>query len=328
MTFKRLMQDWTLPISMMVGVLSYLLFTQVEALQGAKGVLVQMIPYLLPWLIFAILFFTYCKIDPREFRPRRWHLWLILIQLGEVVLGTIGCRHLQATGSEWLPLAEALLASFIAPMAAVGAVVTQKIGGNAATATTYTLISSTFTALMVPLVYPLVEPGIGMTFCELFLKILLRVFPTIMAPLAMALLLWRFLPSVKRCIGDWSKDYSFYLWGLCTVVNTAQIIRCIVSAPGSGWMVVWICLCTGVLVFAQFYIGKNIGALYDDRMAAGQGLAQKNTVLSIWMAMSFLSPQAAIGPGACLLWQNVFNSWQIWNHNRQKQLPKQGETIR
>ena len=46
-------------------------------------------------------------------------------------------------------------------MAAVGAVVTQKIGGNAATATSYTLISSAFTAIAVPLVYPIVEPGMG-----------------------------------------------------------------------------------------------------------------------------------------------------------------------
>lgn len=312
------MQDWTLPISMMVGVLSYISFTQIEALHEAKEMMVQMIPYLLPWLIFAILFFTYCKIDPHEFRPRRWHLWLILIQLAEVVLGVWWCRYLQGTTSDWLPLAEALLACFIAPMAAVGAVVTQKIGGNPATATTYTLISSTFTALMVPLVYPLVEPGIGMTFIELFMKILFRVFPTIMAPLAVALLLWKFLPSLKKRIGDWSKDYSFYLWGVCTMVNTAQIIRSIVSAPGSGWMVVWICLVVGILVFVQFYIGKSIGACYQDRIAAGQGLAQKNTVLSIWMAMSFLSSQAAIGPGACLLWQNLFNSWQIWHHNQRQ----------
>lgn len=316
MSLKQLIKDWTLPISMMVGVLAYLLFTQVEALHGAKVILVQFIPYLLPWLIFVMLFFTFCKISPRELKPRRWHLWLVVIQLVEVALAVWWCMCHE--DSEWHPLGEALLACFISPMAAVGAVVTQKIGGNAATATTYTLISSTFTAVMVPLVYPLVEPGIGITFLDLFLKILSRVFPTIMAPLALALLLYWVAPKAKDYVAEKSKDYSFYLWALCTVVNTAQIIRSIVSSPGSGWMVVWICLSVGVLVFAQFYVGKSIGTHYHDRMAAGQGLAQKNTVLSIWMAMSFLNPQAAIGPGACLLWQNVFNSWQIWAHGRNK----------
>lgn len=314
MTLKRLLKDWTLPISMVVGVFSYLLFTQVEALHPVKVQLVAFIPYLLPALIFVMLFFTYCKLDPRELRPRRWHLWLVLIQLAETALAVWWCMAHE--GSEWRPLGEAMLACFIAPMAAVGAVVTQKIGGNAATATTYTLISSTVTAIIVPLVYPLVEPGIGVTFLELFLKILSRVFPTIMAPLVLSLLLHGFLPKVQHWVAEKSKDYSFYLWAVCTMVNTAQIIRSIVSSPGSGMIVVWICLTVGVFVFLQFWIGKSIGSHYNDRMAAGQGLAQKNTVLSIWMAMSFLTPEAAIGPGACLLWQNLFNSWQIARHNK------------
>ena len=314
MTFKQLMKDWTLPISMAAGALAYLAFTQISALHDAKVALVTFIPYLLPWLIFVMLFFTYCKIDPHDLRPRRWHLWLILIQLVEVALMLWWCRTHE--GSAWRPLGEAILACCIAPMAAVGAVVTQKIGGNAATATTYTLISSTFTAIMVPLVYPLVEPGMDMTFFDLFLKILARVFPTIMAPLVISLLLWWLAPKAKAAVAEWSRDYSFYLWAICTMVNTAQIIRSIVSSPGSGWMVVWICLAVGLLVGVQFYVGKSIGTVYGDRIAAGQGLAQKNTVLSIWMAMSFLNPQAAIGPGACLLWQNLFNSWQIYNAGR------------
>lgn len=315
MTLKQLLKDWTLPVSMTVGALSYVLFTYVDALRGIKAVLVDFIPYLLPMLIFTMLFFTYCKINPKQLKPRLWHLWLILIQLVEVGLGLWWC--LENKDSKWCPVGESLLACFIAPMAAVGAIVTQKIGGNAATATTYTLISSAFTAIMVPLVYPLVEPGIGMTFFELFRKILFRVFPTVMAPLALALLLWWLMPKVKSYVGEKSKDYSFYLWAICTMVNTAQIIRSIVNAPGSGSIVIWIFVAIGILVFAQFYVGKTIGGFYDDRKAAGQGLAQKNTVLSIWMAMSFLNPTAAIGPGAALLWQNIFNSWQIYSHNKE-----------
>ena len=315
MSFKQIIKDWTLPISMVLGAFGYLLFTRVDALHDMKVVLVDFIPYLLPALIFVMLFFTYCKIDPKELRPRRWHLWLILIQLVEVIVCIWWCKN--SGSGDWLPLAEAMLACVIAPMAAVGAVVTQKIGGNPATATTYTLISSTFTAIIVPLVYPIVEPGIGMSFFELFLKILSRVFPTIMAPLAIALLLHWLAPKAQRYVAEKSKDYSFYMWGICTVVNTAQIIRSIVSSPGSGDIILYICVFVGLLCFAQFYVGKQIGSYYDDRMAAGQGLAQKNTVLAIWMAMTFLSPQAAIGPGVCLLWQNLFNSWQIWNHNKQ-----------
>lgn len=313
----RLIKDWTLPISMLMGSVCYIIFTRCEWAFAIKPHIVAGIPYLLPTLIFLMLFMTYCKIDPSELRPRRWHLILIVIQLTETLLAAWWCvaHH----DSQWLPLGESLLAVFVAPMAAVGAVVTQKIGGNPATATTYTVISSAFTAIAVPMVYPLVEPGIGVSFFELFLKILSRVFPTIIFPLLLALLIRRF--SIHQWIVREAKDKSFYLWAICTMVNTAQIIRCIAGAEGAGSILLAIVGVVGAVVALQFYVGKLIGTVYDDRISAGQGLAQKNTVLSIWIAMTFLSPTAAIGPGVCLLWQNIINSWQIWNHGRKgKQL--------
>lgn len=310
----KIIRDWTLPISMLVGSVCYVVFTRCPWALPLKAPIVSTIPYLLPALIFVMLFLTYCKIDPHELRPRRWHLILVIIQLAQTLLAAWWCITYHT--SEWLPLAEALLAVFVAPMAAVGAVVTQKIGGNPATATTYTVISSLFTALAVPTVYPLVEPAMGITFFALFCKILSRVFPTIIFPLVLALLLRWTLPKAHRWVCREAKDKSFYLWALCTMVNTAQIIHCIVGHGGSA-LVLWsIVVCVGIVVALQFYVGKRIGTPYDDRIAAGQGLAQKNTVLSIWIAMTFLSPTAAIGPGVCLLWQNVINSWQIWNHGR------------
>ena len=310
----KLLKDWTLPISMLVGSVCYVVFTRCEWALPVKPAIVSSIPYLLPALIFLMLFLAYCKIDPKELKPRRWHLILIIIQLVETLLAAWWC--ITYHDSEWLPLAESLLAVFVAPMAAVGAVVTQKIGGNPATATTYTVISSLFTAIIVPTVYPLVEPGIGMTFLELFLKILSRVFPTIIFPLLLALLLRFYVPKVHQWIYREAKDKSFYLWAVCTMVNTAQIIRCIVGSEGSASILWSIVVIIGIVVGLQFYVGKQIGSHYNDRIAAGQGLAQKNTVLSIWIAMTFLSPTAAIGPGVCLLWQNIVNSWQIWSHGR------------
>jgi len=55
-----------------------------------------------------------------------------------------------------------------------------------------------------------------------------------------------------------------------------------------------------------------IGKRYDDTVAGGQGLGQKNTILAIWMAQMYLNPIASIGPGAYVLWQNIINSYQVW----------------
>ncbi len=49
----------------------------------------------------------------------------------------------------------------------------------------------------------------------------------------------------------------------------------------------------------------------------GQSLGQKNTVLAVWMAQSFLDPISSIAPTAYIVWQNFVNSWQIWRNGKQ-----------
>ena len=66
----------------------------------------------------------------------------------------------------------------------------------------------------------------------------------------------------------------------------------------------------------QFYFGKRIGSAYHDRISAGQALGQKNTVLAVWMAQSFLNPISSIAPTAYIVWQNFVNSYQIYKKDR------------
>ena len=36
------------------------------------------------------------------------------------------------------------------------------------------------------------------------------------------------------------------------------------------------------------------------------------------MAHTYLHPLAALGPGAYVVWQNLFNSYQLWRVRKQK----------
>jgi BASS family bile acid:Na+ symporter len=67
-----------------------------------------------------------------------------------------------------------------------------------------------------------------------------------------------------------------------------------------------------IVCISQFLIGRSIGKQYNDTVASGQGLGQKNTILAIWMAQMYLNPIASIGPGSYVLWQNIINSYQVW----------------
>ena len=47
-------------------------------------------------------------------------------------------------------------------------------------------------------------------------------------------------------------------------------------------------------------------------ITAGQAFGQKNTSLGVWMAQTYLHPLAALGAAAYIIWQNLFNSVQLF----------------
>jgi hypothetical protein len=47
-------------------------------------------------------------------------------------------------------------------------------------------------------------------------------------------------------------------------------------------------------------------------ITAGQAFGQKNTSLGVWMANTFLDPMSSLGAAAYILWQNIFNSVQLF----------------
>ena len=47
-------------------------------------------------------------------------------------------------------------------------------------------------------------------------------------------------------------------------------------------------------------------------ITAGQAFGQKNTSLGVWMANTFLDPMSSLGAAAYIIWQNLFNSAQLF----------------
>jgi BASS family bile acid:Na+ symporter len=68
--------------------------------------------------------------------------------------------------------------------------------------------------------------------------------------------------------------------------------------------------------WAQFAIGRRIGAPANDAIAAGQAIGPKNTVFAIWMAYTFLTPITAIAGGFYSVWHNIFNSYQLYQKRK------------
>jgi BASS family bile acid:Na+ symporter len=72
-----------------------------------------------------------------------------------------------------------------------------------------------------------------------------------------------------------------------------------------------------IVCIGQFYIGRKLGGRYGDKISGAQGLGQKNTVLAIWLALTYLSPITSIGPASYIIWQNSINSYQLYLKEKQ-----------
>ena len=312
----RFLKNWTLPIAMFSGALAYFFFAKVQWVAPVKPLLLQMIAFLTPTLIFAQLLLTFCKVELCDLKPRGWHGWLLLFQVVVVLLLTlllVDCPMPEL----YREVFEAAMVCFVCPTATAAAVITAKLGGSAATLTTYTLLSNLMAAVAVPLLFPLVEPHEGLTFFLAFLRILRKVFPLLLCPFFLALLLRHFAPVVHQWLMN-RHEVAFYLWGVALAIVSGQTVRSLVNSEAPVF-VMWLIALTGLITCVlQFVLGKRVGQHYGERLSAGQALGQKNTVLAIWMAYTYLQPLSSVGPGSYVLWQNLINSYQLWKKRKRE----------
>lgn len=312
----RFYKNWALPISMVMGVISYLIYAALPLPEGT-GVLVQrIIDFLQPALIFSMLFVTFCKIRPTELKPCRWHLWLLLIQVGLFALMAGLLMLFPHTASRLL--IESAMVCFICPTACAAAVVCAKLGGNAAHLTSYILLINLAAALFIPIIVPLINPQEGQTFITTFLLVLRRVFPTLIFPLMLAWTIRYTMPRLAKRLQN-TGDTAFYLWTVALTMAIGVTTRSIVHSHVPVITLLSIAVTTLICCWTQFYMGRHLGRRSGDQIAAGQAIGQKNTVFAIWMAYTFLTPVTAIAGGFYSVWHNIFNSYQLYKKRKEKQ---------
>ncbi|CCZ69740.1 bile acid:sodium symporter [Bacteroides gallinaceum] len=312
----QFIKNWTLPLAMLAGVIGYFCFAMFDFLHPLKPFVKFLVVWLTPLLIFAQLLLTFCKIEVKDLSPRRWTCILLLIQLISclAVAGVLLCIPFS---SVWRISLEGAMVCLICPTATAAAVITNKLGGSAASLTTYTLASNLLAAIVVPLVFPLVEPS-DIPFGESFMRILGKVFPLLLFPFFIAVLLRRYAPPVHQFLVG-LKDMAFYLWGISLTIVMGQTTQSVIEGNTSIAEECIIAALALVICCLQFWGGKSIGGKYHDRISGGQALGQKNTVLAIWMAATYLNPLTTIAPGSYVVWQNTINSWQLWKKRKSEE---------
>lgn len=303
-------------MAMLCGVTAYLIFAFVPFLEPAAVFFSPILDMILPLFMFLILYVTFCKVDFRKLVPVGWHLWVGVFQLLFVVIivGAILVFEVKGNG---LILLESILACIIGPCAAAAAVVTLKLGGSLEEMTTYIFLSNFLCAALIPICFPLIEPGNGMGFMASFLLILYKVCVILVVPMLLAYITKHFKPLHR--FYEWLigvRDLSFYLWGCSLTIVTGTTMKNIVHADAGVPFLILIAALGFLVCVLQFAVGRYIGHFFKSTVNAGQSLGQKNTAFAIWIAYTYLNPLASVGPGCYILWQNLINSVEIWYYGK------------
>ena len=307
---KNKLKTNSLFISILIGLIGFLAFRyipQTKPLRPAASFLVDSLPVFL----FFILFFSFCKLKIKEMKPRKWHLYLGLVQIISTGLFVALIYFYGYELSEkTVLLLEGIIICTIAPTAASAAVMTGKLGGNESSQTSYTIISNIIAAVFIPLFFPLICTTISGIFFDDFMLILRKVFPVLVLPLILAVIIRVFFPALLKLINK-AKEIGFYLWLFTLAIQSARIFQNVANSKTGNAFLCTLFIVSLVITVVQFAVGKYFGHMDQQRISAGQGLGQKNTVFAIWIAIMFLSPEAAIVPSSYLLWQNLVNAVQM-----------------
>ncbi len=324
-----------LPIAMLTGASIYLIYyIMPEPVHRAGPFLSGTVSILQPLLIFSMLFLTFCRIEPKDLKPHRWHWWLLLIQGGLfTALGMLAVWVMKAFPGAYhdkVVLIESAMLCLICPTATAAAVVTRKLGGDVAGITTYTVLINLVTAVLVPLIVPLIQPVEGMDFWTAFSMIVAKIFPLLILPCMAAWLIRYLAPKLHRKLLGYP-DLAFYLWAIALTFAITVTTKSIVHSTMSIGLLLMMALISLVCCAFQFAMGRFIGSRYRPRrtaldtysqkteqrgkeirkVTAGQALGQKNTVFAIWMAYTFMTPETAIIGGFYSIWHNIYNSRQL-----------------
>ncbi|MDR2913573.1 MAG: transporter [Tannerella sp.] len=292
----KFIKDWILPIAMITGALTHKWVSHLS--------------FLTPYLLFAMLLLTFCKISFKDIRFHPAHLWLLLIQL----IGSIGLYYLLFPFDP--VIAQGSMLCVLIPTATAAAVITGMLGGNVGFLTTYVLFCNIAVAIAAPIYFSLTGVHEELSFVQSVWYICQKVFPILIFPLFVAIAIRYLTPKFHKALLS-IPQLAFYLWVSALTIVTGNTVQFMLNQDNTeykteiGLLVVSLILCC-----LLFLAGRRIGKHYGDPISSGQGLGQKNTILGIWMAQTYLHPLTAIAPAGYILWQNIINSYQLYRKGK------------
>ncbi len=278
-------------------------------LAGALIPQASTLSFLVQYLLMAMLFFAFLDI---EIDPHKFHsgvLWVLLANLGVAFVAWSVFSRLS------IELGLAAFITAVAPTAISSTVIVSFIKGRVEFMVAAVLLTNVAMALIVPFVLPyILGAQVQISTWEVLQPVLLTMF----TPLILARIAARLPESLRKPVYA-AKRFSFQIWILNLFIISAKASDFILREnDGSLLALGQIALVSLVICAVNFALGALIGGR-DYWQETSQALGQKNNTFAIWVALTFISPLVAMGPVFYVLYHNLYNTWQIYRFERQRQ---------
>ncbi|MEM6377661.1 MAG: hypothetical protein AAF705_05590 [Bacteroidota bacterium] len=263
--------------------------------------------FLVRYTVMVMLFLAFLNIDFNWKVLHRNHISVMIIQLILPILIFYSIRPFNQ---------EIALACFtvgLAPTAAGAPVMAAFLKTKVEFVTASVILTTPVVALFLPLVLPyMVSVDQPINTLEVLGPTAFLVFAPLISSQIIRNYRKSWLPFFSRF-----KALPFYLFVSNIYIaagKATHFIRFEASVSTSILVLTGIAVAiTGLILFkiGEWVIGRQVFTL-----ESGLALGRKNTMFALWVALTFINPMVALGPIFYILFQNSYNSWQLFNLNK------------
>lgn len=260
-------------------------------------------------LLIVMLFMVFLQLELRELKPRAAH-WAILG--ANLAIGIAAYLLFRLTGNMELALAAFFIG--ITPTATAAPVIMNLLHGRVGFVVSGFVVTNLGVSLaLIPLI-PAVTGRMNLAFTR---KVFIDLLITMALPLALAFAVRKIHPAAAA----WPKRFkmlSLSIWSVMLFIIAAGASHFLrENRSVSPWIVAAIAGIAAVICAVNFAVGAMI-VPRKFRREGSQTLGQKNTMLTMSLALSFATPLAALGPTFYVICHNTWNSCQLFLYDRRR----------
>ncbi|MEM7659260.1 MAG: hypothetical protein AAF399_24275 [Bacteroidota bacterium] len=284
-----------------------ILFLSLALLGGIFLPFGHQLTFLVRYSVMVMLFFAFLDIRIERSAILPTHGWIALANLGMAALFYFVLLPL---GSD---LAITGFITAIMPTAAAAPVLTSYLHGRVPFVTFSVILTTCLVGLVIPLVLPWIAgAGSNMSIGSILLPVLI----TILLPLltAQAIRLW--WGQLQQALLK-VQIISYYLFLLNVYIAMSKASYFIQQEMTGS-----IAELSGILMVSALICGFNFGLGHllggpSNRTGGSMALGRKNTMFAVWVSLTYLSPLTALGPMGYIIWQNIWNSYQLMRQKKE-----------